>query len=296
MESRLTFRSKQTAKAWQRQIREQKEKEYKGYKFWLDIDLSLRNAVVKKIDRVTAEKIILEYEWLGDMAITNRYYGIFFDNFCGGAICINKNGVCPRNGREFGLEDKFVSYFARGACAFWTPIGTASKLLSFALKFEKKQGAKMAIAFADTDAGEYGTVYQATNWLCLGRQEKTSYQYVKGNKVVDSRSILQRATHYRCTIAQYERLLEKNGWKRQRTNAKYRYIYILADEPERSAIYEKVKGKIQGQDSGVSETRCGNSLIAKRLTARKLMGVQIPPSRSRTDKKWQRMTKVKKLS
>lgn len=244
MRSRLTFRDKQDDTAWQKLIRDREEKNYKGYKFWQDIDLSLKKAVVREVDRPIAEKIILKYEWLGDMAITNVYYGIFFENFCGGVICINKNGVCPRNGREFGLEDKYVSYFARGACAFWTPIGSASKLLSFALKLEKKRGAKMAIAFADTDAGEYGTVYQATNWFCLGRQPIASYQYVKNNKVLDSRSISHKASDLGISIALYEQTLRKNGWIRQSTNRKYRYVYILADEPDYSMIYNRIKGKI----------------------------------------------------
>jgi hypothetical protein len=257
MGSRLTFRDKQPDKAWQRLIREQEEETYTGYKFWEHLDLSLKKAVVKEITRPIAEKIILQYEWLGDMAITNKYYGIFFDNFCGGAICINTNGVCPGNGHEFGLRDKDIAYFARGACAFWTPIGAASKLLSFALKFEKIRGAKMAIAFADTDAGEYGTVYQATNWICLGRQKHISYQYVKNNKVIDSRSISQKSRQKGVSIKFYETMLEKNGWLRQATNAKYRYMYILANEPEKDAIYERIKSKMTEYPKRVS------SLIAK---------------------------------
>lgn len=127
---------------------------------------------------------------------------------------------------------------------FWTPIGAASKLLSYALKYEKQRGAKMAIAFADTDAGEYGTVYQATNWICLGRQRHTSYQYVKNNKVIDSRSISQKSRQKGVSIKFYETMLEKNGWMRQATNAKHRYIYILTDESEKGAIYDRIKNKI----------------------------------------------------
>lgn len=244
MESRLTFRSKVTDEAWQYKIRCQKEKDWiesGKYQFWKDIDLSLKKARVKEVERKTAEKIILEYEWLGDMAITNKYYGIFFGIYCGGVVCINTNGVCPGNGKQFGVKDSEYSYFARGACAFWTPKGSASKLLAYACKFEKQRGAKITIGFADTDAGEYGTVYQASGWLCLGRQVSNSYQYTKNNKILDSRSISQISKRHKLTPKKFESHLIADGWKRQETNYKYRYVNILADEPYKSSIFAKIK-------------------------------------------------------
>lgn len=244
MESRLTFRSKVTDEAWQYKIRCQKEKDWiesGKYQFWNDTDLSLKKARVKEVERKTAEKIILEYEWLGDMAITNKYYGIFFGIYCGGVICINTNGVCPGNGKQFGVKDSEYSYFARGACAFWTPKGSASKLLTYACKFEKQRGAKITIGFADTDAGEYGTVYQASGWICIGRQSAINHQYVKGNKICDSRTISQLAKKQNKPYSKIANELVLNGWLKQNTNLKYRYVNILADEPYKSSIFAKIK-------------------------------------------------------
>lgn len=245
MESRFTYRNKKTVQAWQYDVRLKEERKFiesGKYRFYDDLDLDLKNAIVKEVSRKTAQKIILTYEWLGDMAITNLYYGIFFGDFCGGVICINTNGVCYGNGRSYGVKDSELSYFARGACAFWTPKGSASKLLSIACKLEKKRGAKVCIGYADTDAGEYGTVYQASNWLCLGRQKTTSYQYFKGTKILDSRSISQKARNYKTTIKNFEKHLRNNGWKKQRTNRKYIYIRILKDK--NNSIYNHVKDRI----------------------------------------------------
>lgn len=243
MESRQTFRSVSTTEAWQYKIRKKKEKEWirsGKYLFWNDINLKLKSAMVREVERKTAEKIILEYEWLGDMAVTNKYYGIFFESFCGGVICINTNGVMAGNGRMYGLEDRFVSYFARGACPFWTPTGTASKLLSFALKLEKKRGAKVAHAFSDTDAGEYGTVYQATNWICLGRQRGNDIELVKNNKIIGSRYLSQIASRHGKTPSQMEKIMTSKGWAVQPTNKKYRYCYILVDGEEKDTIMAKI--------------------------------------------------------
>lgn len=243
MESRYTFRNKVTSEAWQYKIRKQREKEWLDAgkpRFWEDIDLSLKNARVKEVDRKTAEKIILKYEWLGDMAVTNKFYGIFFGVYCAGVICINTHGVHPNNGKMYGIHDSKVSYFARGACTFWSPNGTASKLLSWALKFEKERGALVAHAFADTDAGEYGTVYQATNWICLGKQNFKDFQYTKGTRCLDSRTIRNLAKRANMNVNKYHAQLESLGWEKQEKNQKYRYCYILADEPERSRIYAKI--------------------------------------------------------
>lgn len=243
MASRLTFHKTVDGEAWQYKIREQaKEKWLQSgkYRFWEHLDLSLKKAIVKQVERKTAEKIILEYEWLGDMAITNIYYGIFFGNFCGGVICINSNGVMAGNGRMYGLTDDKISYFARGACAFWTPIGSASKLLSFALKLEKKRGALVAHAFADTEAGEYGTVYQASNWLCLGKQKLSDIEMSYNGKNIHSRVISLYGKKNGLTPKQMEDVLIKNGWVKQKVNPKYRYCYILADGEQYSAIYNKI--------------------------------------------------------
>lgn len=244
-ESRLTFRSKVTDEAWQYKIREKIKADWGNkYKFWENIDLSLKNAIVKKVDRKVAEKIILEYEWLGDMAVTNIYYGIFFENFCGGVICINSNGhsANPKAEISLGVTKGKLSYFARGACPFWTPKGSASKLLSFALKLEKERGAKMAIAFSDYYAGEYGTVYQASNWHYIGLSIKggSDKSYAKNNRILDGRTLTSYAQRQGMSVDKYRDILLKEGWRENFNTQKGRYVYILADGIEKKMILDKI--------------------------------------------------------
>lgn len=242
MSSKLTFHDVQDKTAWQYLIRKKEESLSDSIKdkFWLNLDLSLNKAFVDRCDRDTAEKIIKKYEWLGDMAITNIYYGIFFDVFCGGCICINSHGVMAGNGRMYGLNDNQISYFARGACAFWTPVGTASKLLSFALKKERDRGAKVAHAFADTDAGEYGTVYQATNWICLGKQRSEDFEMSFNGKNLHSRAVSLYAKKNGISIDKMVEIMENEGWVKKKVNPKYRYCYILANGEEKKRILDKI--------------------------------------------------------
>lgn len=243
MESRQTFHKKLEHEAWQFQIRKQKELDWINSgrdQFWKNINLDLKAAKVRPVSRATAEKIILEYEWLGDMAVTSIYYGIFFDIYCGGVICINPAGATINSGKMFGVKHTEVSYFARGACPFWTPKGTASKLLSFALKLEKARGSKVAVSFADSDAGEYGTVYQATNWIALGYSTPMP-QYALGRKVLDHRTWSGMAHKSGFNYEDFQKKLKDAGWKKQKANRKFRYAFIMADEPEKSRIYNKIK-------------------------------------------------------
>lgn len=252
MESRQTFRSIVTDEAWQYKIRVEKEKQWLESgkeRFWEKINLDLKKSIVKEVNRKIAEKIILEYEWLGDMAVTNKYYGIFFDSFCGGVICINTSGhsANPKAEMSLGVKKGELSYFARGACPFWTPKGAASKLLSFALKLEKKRGAKMAIAFSDNNAGEYGTVYQATNWHYIGLTIKggSDKSYYKGNRILDGRTMTSFAQRSNMSVDKYRKILIKEGRKENHNNQKGRYVYILAEGCEKEKIYRKIKPLIK---------------------------------------------------
>lgn len=243
MESRLTFRNKQTKKAWQRQIREQREKEYTGYKFWQDIDLSLKNARIRPVTREIAKKIIFEYEWLGTLPNCTDYFGIFFDDYCGGVVCfsLGSAGAAGESiAKMYGITQSDIAYLCRGACAFWTPTGSASKLISYSLKLLKKR-AKVAIAYSDTDAGEYGTVYQSTNWLCLGKGSSISQLVSPMGQIKDQRNIGLWARKYKVTWKQMRDILIKKGWKIQETNAKYRYAFIIAEGREREELYNRVK-------------------------------------------------------
>lgn len=73
-------------KAHQRIIRESKVKVDNGGLFGYP-EADIKNAICKKIDYKTAEKIILEYEWLGTMGQGMYCYGIYFENVCAGVVC-----------------------------------------------------------------------------------------------------------------------------------------------------------------------------------------------------------------
>ena len=239
-------------KAWQRLIREKFEQE--DIKLPEPTNLSLGSAIVRTTTRSIAEKIILKYEWLGTLPNScKRYYGIFFDDvLCGGVVCFS--GSESLAGKEiatiFGIPPSGLTHLARGACVHWAPKGTASKLISIALKFERSLGFKVAIAYSDTDAGEVGTVYQATNWICLG-QAKGSYYYLVHPKTgAKYNSRIRENIRYRAgkkgttKNSDVDRWLLGRGWKTEPPNYKYRYVYILCKGIERKRVFASIQKRI----------------------------------------------------
>lgn len=145
----------------------------------------MKNAVVREIDRKTAESVILKYEWLGNMGTSARYFGIYFKHpvtgveYLAGVNCFGHPGstaitnICGKEN-----ADK-VYWLARGACVHWAHPHAGSRLTTeacrlFGTPWKTRDGKDMPakfvfVATADSDAGEYGTIYQACNWHYIGK-------------------------------------------------------------------------------------------------------------------------------
>jgi len=158
------------------------------------IDLS--TAYVRPISYQTAEKVILEYEWLGTMpAITLFCYGIYFDDFLGGVVVYGTEYI-----ENLGVWDKYgytgkIILLARGACLYWTPVGTASKLIMRSIRLLPEKY-EVITATVDRMAGEIGTIYQACGFYYVGcmvdndsDDRSTYYAWHINGKIYQRRSL-----------------------------------------------------------------------------------------------------------
>lgn len=232
---RKTFNSKVTI-CWQKQLRD----------YYLDegvpkVDLDLKKARVIPVSREFAEQIILKYEWLGTMANTQIHYGIFFQNYCAGVTCIGIKGngfPTPYIGKEFGIAIQDMVLLARGACVHWAPPGTNSKLVSFTCKLLKNYG-KLILAYADTDAGEIGTIYQSCNWYYIGKSEgvkrKDASFITPAGKILHKKTLNNKAKSLGIEFGEYRKILKDQGFIEQRGNPKHRYVQIL-DKTDKELI------------------------------------------------------------
>ena len=248
MESTSTLHSRSPAKAWQRKIREKRER-YGLPPGLRESDLGLKASRVRPVTTQTARQIIERYEWLRTMAKTTHHYGIFFGPYCGGVACYGIATVAGKNHHlMFGIERNELGVLARGACVHWTPKGAASRLISYSLKLVASEGLKVIVAYADTDAGEIGTVYQATNRIYIGPGSPTPLMIAPNGrpynvKVVHNHRLSRGQTETVSFKEQRNAMLEA-GWTEEKGNPKHRYIQILATGEEGEAIREKIEKMI----------------------------------------------------
>jgi hypothetical protein len=223
--TRRTFRPPQGSEAWQKQLRDSF-----AHEGGPAIDLTLKGAIVKPIRAKLAEQIILKYEWLGTMAATSLHYGIFFGSYCAGATCVGKAVTAGTHIHSpFKIEPSELLVLARGACVHWAPPGTNSKLVAWTTRLlpKSRPGAKLLLAYADTDAGEIGTIYQACNWNYVGLSGWVPQFVAPNGRIFDGRIISYYAQKGNVTWVQQRDAMVAKGWKEQRSNPKHRYVAIL---------------------------------------------------------------------
>lgn len=253
--TRLTFRAAQHGTAWQKQLRDRFELEGMP-----DVPhLDLKKAEIRRVSSHLASQIILKYEWLGTMAYTNRHYGIFFGDYCAGVCCVSAGGgtASVYTHKMFNLPHTQLATLARGACVHWAPPGTNSKLVSWTCRLlAQDTPCKVLIAYADTDAGEIGTIYQACNWIYIGRGAATRQWVAPNGRVYDQKLPynLSARGKFEKPRKHYVKELLRAGWREQMSNPKHRYVQIL-DRSDKSLVslvegmrkeYPKRAGSISG--------------------------------------------------
>ena len=128
---------------------------------------SLDGYTVRMISRVEAEPIILKYEWLGSIGQAYLFAGLFSPS---GDI---QGVACFSNGYPNSIRDIIggpALCLQRGACVHYAPHNARSFLINRACRLiHRLTGKARFFAYCDPEAGEYGGVYQASNWTYLGQ-------------------------------------------------------------------------------------------------------------------------------
>jgi hypothetical protein len=127
-----------------------------------------------------------------------------------------------------------ITVLARGACMHWAPKNTNSRLVSISSRLVARDtGAKIALAYSDTDAGEIGSIYQSCNWFYIGMTTSSDVQFVAPN----GRAYHSKIRYDMCRKAgivnrqkpqaKARKMLLDAGWTEQRVNPKHKYVCIL---------------------------------------------------------------------
>lgn len=245
MGSKYTFRPvSEDGRAYQRQLRDQYEDEPAPPV----PHLRLKRSRVKPISRRLASDIILRYEWLGTMSKTSHHYGLFFGPYVAGATCVAGSGgslAGSHTHKQFGIDRMELSVLSRGACAHWAPTGANSRLVSWTVRLfaEEAPGARILMAFADLDAGEIGTIYQACNWVYLGPGKSHLDPVDPSGRAYNRKLIGELCRRNRVSFKAQTEALAAAGWDFQRSSAKHRYCVVLRGkkDPDLLARVEEMR-------------------------------------------------------
>jgi len=239
-------------KSHQRIIRDNKQTSDMGGLFGYP-EADIKNCLLREIDYQTAKKIIEEYEWLGTMGTTQFHYGIYFEGVCAGVICFgyfqamntNSGGhpYAPYVGEKFGQQGIQLS---RGACTWWSHQHSGSKLISYGLREMAKKGYKYCIAFSDHEAGEIGTLYQATNWHYLGTGTTMHYDiYNTQGKLYKNDRDFYKEFGFVGKQKMMEFISDKPHLVIKQRLPKSKYIKLLGNKYENKEMMKTLKDKIK---------------------------------------------------
>ena len=236
------------SKAYQRIIREELDKERKYNLFQENLhpeNLSLKDSKVVQCNFAQAKKIILKYEWLRSMPHRFGYrvsHGILFENIMGGVLVYAQPQVRSENlfGKDYG--SKSIIQLSRGACANWTPKNTASHLLAKSLKILKKEGIVAVVAYCTPEAGEIGTIYQASNFIYYGKTTP-SKEYFLDSRWMGERSFAHKKKWLK-RQPKYLKDIYKKSFEYLPTREvlpRLKYIKILNRVAEKTFKHEKLQ-------------------------------------------------------
>jgi len=199
----------------------------------------LKNAVVREISYEQARQVVLSNEYLASMGTTEFAYGLFFGRHLAGVSCFGRTAGTQVASSICGSEHAHkVATLCRGACCWWTPKNAASFLINAACSaMSKTKGYNIFVAYSDPDAGEIGTVYQASNWLYCGTTNPTEKFRTPSGEVKDARLVSAYSRdrtggtlkYKRSRAEQKQMMMEEGNEFFREENGKHRYVGIYGD-------------------------------------------------------------------
>ena len=192
---------------------------------------TLKGFTVEAISRDDAEKIILQYEWLGTMnKFSVAHYGLISpDQVVHGVACFGRGNGTNAGSITTSELSRPIS-LERGACVHWAHPHAPSMLVSKACRqMYIDHGYNTFFAYSDWEAGEIGTIYQACNWIYLGqapgRTSNYRWKYRHKETGVELSSRSMRAKHQREGLGSID-LFDNSQWEKVKDFAKAKYIWF----------------------------------------------------------------------
>jgi len=191
-----------------------------------DSYVNKNNLRISELKYSIAKDFIEKYEWLGNIGSAKYCYGLHVYDELVAVVCFTTPSSPSAFAKLLGDANARHTYqLCRGASSPSCPKWGASKLISCSMKLLRiKTSARVVVCYADPEAGEIGTVYQASNAYYIGMTSYTGPSaYIINGIKYHARSVPKRFGS-----AKHDVLFElDNDYSRIQRTKKHRYVYIL---------------------------------------------------------------------
>ncbi len=221
---------------WQYQV---KTEQAKNNQYILPI-FDPKNFKIHSVPYNVARDFIAQYEWLGNMGTSKYCFGLSFNNFLASVVCYGPPVVPNHYSKLLCLSNSGeILQLCRGASTYWAPTFAASKLICASLKMIYRSfGVRAVVAYADPEAGEIGTVYQASNAYYLGMTSPG------GGKryIIHGHSYDPRKVHKKFGSRSHSHLIKIDpNFSTFKIKPKHRYLFLLGNDSETKIIKDRVR-------------------------------------------------------
>ena len=225
---------------FQRQLR---DKKFDG---GVDSLQQMHQSEVKQITFKVAQDFILDYEWLGTMGTTKYSYGVYTNNRLTAVYCFGLTAGASALAQVFGKENqKRGLVLVRGACAPWSHKHMSSFGLGKVLPLvHKNHNIDFLVAYSDPEAGEIGTVYQATNWNFYGLTTPVTYLVRPDGKRSDPKLISKYAKKNNITYKEQKQNFVDDGYTFEKGSPKLKYFKLIGDKRNRRDLLKQLQVSI----------------------------------------------------
>jgi hypothetical protein len=165
-------------------------------------EVDLQSTHLGLVDSTTAELVHGAYHYLGSPRGNGIHLGLFSNTTLRRPhlmtlVTFSKFDL-PHivSGLPLGIRPEEVVLLSRLFSFSWCPRNAMSHTLGLTFSWVRKHRpeVRMLITYLDPNLGFRGTIYQATNWIFFGKENKRRYLYLDGNYVTDRAMIKQYGT------------------------------------------------------------------------------------------------------
>lgn len=213
----------------------------------------IREMIVKPITVKEARGFISTFHYSRTMPDSTRFvFAGYLGKKLAGIICYGMGAGKAQYVKVLpDIENGQYIELTRLWCPNDMPKNTESKLIAESLKMLPDE-IKLVVSYADESKNHVGTIYQATNWYYLGRNDGGGKVLICEDGTVKHNRLLgmYRKRNPELRDLSNEEIMAKYGWTWGQSGRKYKYVFLRGSRKEKKEMLQQFEHMIQPYPKG----------------------------------------------